>query len=37
VGEAILIAEPNEEGTNLLIASGLVEGEARRTRIGKIE
>lgn len=25
----LLIAEPNEEGTNLLIASGLMEGEAR--------
>lgn len=29
----LLIAEPNEEGTNLLIASGLVSGEARFTSI----
>lgn len=29
----LLIAEPNEEGTNLLIASGLVKGEARFTSV----
>lgn len=28
-----LIAEPNEEGTNLLIASGLVQGDARFTSV----
>lgn len=29
----LLIAEPNEEGTNLLIASGLVKGDARFTSV----
>lgn len=29
----LLIAEPTEDGTNLLIASGLVEGEARFTSV----
>jgi hypothetical protein len=29
----LLVAEPNEEGTNLLIASGLIAGEARFTSI----
>lgn len=29
----LLIAEPNEDGTNLLIASGLVEGDARFTSV----
>lgn len=29
----LLIAEPSEDGTNLLIASGLVEGEARFTSV----
>lgn len=29
----LLIAEPNEEGSNLLIASGLVKGEARFTSV----
>ncbi|MGA5124386.1 hypothetical protein ACPCAG_13900 [Streptomyces pseudogriseolus] len=29
----LLIAEPNEDGTNLLIASGLVKGEARFTSV----
>ncbi|MFE0142788.1 hypothetical protein [[Kitasatospora] papulosa] len=29
----LLIAEPNEEGTNLLIASGLVKGNARFTSV----
>lgn len=29
----LLIAEPNEEGTNLLIATGLVDGDARFTPV----
>lgn len=29
----LLIAEPNEEGTNLLIASGLIQGDARFTSV----
>lgn len=29
----LLIAEPNEEGSNLLIASGLLEGDARFTSL----
>jgi len=29
----LLIAEPSEDGTNLLIASGLVEGDARFTSV----
>ena len=29
----LLVAEPNEEGTNLLIATGLIAGEARFTSV----